>query len=50
MKSKINALGTSNKNKNRGINEFKKGYKHRINITEDEKGNLLVDSQSILNR
>jgi hypothetical protein len=27
----------------RGINEFKEGYKPRINITKDENGNLLAD-------
>jgi hypothetical protein len=34
----------------RGINEFKKGYRPRINIIKDENGNLLADPQSILNR
>jgi hypothetical protein len=34
----------------RGINEFKKGYKPRINITKDENGNLLADPQIVLNR
>jgi hypothetical protein len=34
----------------RGINEFKKGYKPRINIIKDENGNLLADPQSVLNR
>jgi len=29
----------------RGINELKKGYQPRINIIEDENGNLLVDPQ-----
>jgi hypothetical protein len=54
LKGKINELETNNKNKNirdlKGINEFKKGYKPRINIIKDEKGNLLTDSQSFLNR
>jgi prefoldin subunit 5 len=36
LKDEINELETNNKNKNirdlyRGINEFKKGYQHRIN-------------------
>jgi hypothetical protein len=40
LKSKINELETNNKNKNtrdlyRGINEFKKGHKPRINIIKD---------------
>jgi hypothetical protein len=34
----------------RGINEFKKGYQHRINIIKDENGNLLADPQNVLNR
>jgi hypothetical protein len=34
----------------RGINEFKKGYQHRINIIKDENGNLIADPQSVLNR
>jgi hypothetical protein len=34
------------------MKEFKKGYQSRINITDkkDEKGNLLADLQSVLNR
>jgi hypothetical protein len=55
LKGKINEPETNNKNKNirnlyRGINEFKKGYQHRINIIKDENGNLLEDPQSVLNR
>jgi hypothetical protein len=55
LKDKINELENNKKNKNirdlyRGINEFKKGYKPRINIINDENGNLLADPQSILNR
>jgi hypothetical protein len=34
----------------RGINEFKKGYQPRINIIKDENGNLIADSQNVLNR
>jgi hypothetical protein len=34
----------------RGINEFKKGYQPRINIIEDENGNLPVDPQNVLNK
>jgi hypothetical protein len=34
----------------RGINKFKKGYQPRINIKNDENDELLVDSQSVLNR
>jgi hypothetical protein len=48
LKDKVNELETNNKNKNirdlyRGINEFKKGYQPRINITKDENGNPLAD-------
>jgi hypothetical protein len=55
LKGKINELETNNKNKNirdlyRGINKFKKGYQPRINIIEDENGNLLADIQVVLNR
>jgi hypothetical protein len=55
LKGKINELETNNKNKNirnlyRSINEFKKGHQSRINIINDENGNLLADPQSVLNR
>jgi hypothetical protein len=55
LKGKINEPETNNKNKNnrdlnRGINEFKKGYQSRINIIRDENGNLLSYPHSILNR
>jgi hypothetical protein len=33
-----------------GINEFKKGYHPRTNTVRVENGDLLADSQSILNR
>jgi hypothetical protein len=50
LKGKINEPETNNKNKNirdlyRGINEFKKSYQPRINIINDENGNLLADPQ-----
>ena len=32
----------------RGINYLKKGYQHRTDIVEDEKGDLVADSHSIL--
>jgi hypothetical protein len=55
LKGKINELETKNKNKNmkdlyRGINEFKKEYQPKINVIEDENGNLLADPQSVLNK
>jgi hypothetical protein len=55
LKGKINELETNNKNKNirelyRGINELEKRYQPRINIIKDENGNLLADSQNVLNR
>jgi hypothetical protein len=55
LKDKINELETNNKNQNikdlyRGINELKKGYQPRIHIIKDENGNLIADSQNVLNR
>jgi len=34
----------------RGITDFKKGYELRPNIVKDEKGDLVTDCHSILNR
>jgi hypothetical protein len=34
----------------RGLNEFKRGYKPRTNVVEDEKGDLVAESHSILAR
>ena len=34
----------------RGINDFKKGYQPRCNILKDEKGDLVADSHSIVDR
>jgi hypothetical protein len=34
----------------RGFNEFKKGYKPRINIIKDENGNPHADLHSVLDR
>jgi hypothetical protein len=55
LKGKVNEIETNNKNKNirdlyRDINEFKKGYQPRSNITNDVNGNLLDDLQNVLNR
>jgi len=55
LKNKINELETDKKNKNirdlyRGMNWFKKRYQARTDIIKDEKGNLLTDSHSVLNR
>ena len=33
-----------------GISDFKKGYQPRTNIVNDEKGDLVIDSHSILAR
>jgi hypothetical protein len=33
-----------------GTNEFKKGYQPKINIIKNENGNLIADTQSVLNR
>jgi hypothetical protein len=55
LKDSINELASNCKNRNisdlcRGINGFKKGYQLRNNLVKDETGNLIVDSQDILNR
>jgi hypothetical protein len=34
----------------RGINGFKRGYQQRNNLVKDENGDMLADSQNILNR
>ena len=34
----------------RGINDFKNGYYPRCNIVKDEKGDLIADSHSIVDR
>jgi hypothetical protein len=55
LKGKINELAMNSKNKNirnlyRGINEFNRGYQPRSNLVMDENGDLLADSNSIVNR
>jgi hypothetical protein len=55
LKDKINELESNSKNKNirdlyRGIKEFKKGYQPRTNFVKDERGDLLADPRTILNR
>jgi hypothetical protein len=55
MKAKIEELETNSKLKNvrdlyQGINDFKKGYQPRTNMTKDKQGDLVVDSHSILAR
>jgi hypothetical protein len=45
----------NSKNKNirdlyRGINDFKKGYQPGNKLVKDENGDLLADSNTILNR
>jgi hypothetical protein len=54
-KDKINELARSTKNKNirdlcRGLNEFKRGLQLRSNLVKDENGDLLANSDNILNR
>jgi len=34
----------------KGINDFKKGYQPRCNIVKDEKGDLVADNHSIVDR
>jgi hypothetical protein len=55
LRAKFNELETNGKNKNirelyRGNSDFKKGYQSRTNIVKDEKGDLVTDSHSILDR
>jgi hypothetical protein len=55
LKDKINELATNSKNKNirdlcRGINGFKRGYQSRNNLMKDENGDLLAESDHILDR
>jgi hypothetical protein len=55
LKNIINELETNSKNKNirdlyKGINEFKKAYQPKTNMVNEEHGDLLADSHSILNR
>ena len=55
LRAKIEELKTNSKIQNirdlyRGINDFKKGYQPRCNIVKDEKGDLVADSHSILDR
>jgi hypothetical protein len=55
LKGKINELATNSKSKKirdlyRGINEFKGGYQPRSILVKDENGDLLADSNTILNR
>ena len=55
LKAKIEELETHSKIKNirdlyRSISDFKKVYQPRTNIVKDEKGDLVVDSHSILAR
>ena len=55
MKVKIEELESNSKINNardlyRGINDFKKGYQPRTRIVEEEKGDLVADSYSIMAR
>ena len=55
MRAKIEELETNSKIQNitdlyRGINDFKKGYQCRCNIVKDDKGDLVADSHSIVDR
>jgi hypothetical protein len=55
VKDKIDELATNSHNKNirdlyKAINDFKRGYQPISNLVKDENGDLLADSQNILNR
>jgi hypothetical protein len=54
LKDKINELATNSKNKNirdlyRGTNQFKRVCQPKNSLAKDESGDLLADSQNILN-
>jgi hypothetical protein len=46
----MNSKNKNNRDLYRGINEFKRGYQPRSNFVKDENGDLLADSNSIVNR
>jgi len=53
LKAKIEELENNSKIQNirdlfRGINDFKKSYQRRTGIVGDDKGDLVIDSHSIL--
>jgi hypothetical protein len=55
LKNRINELATNSKNKTirdlyGGINEFKRGYQPRSNLVKVEDGDLLAQSNNIVNR
>jgi hypothetical protein len=55
LKEKFIEFKTNSKNKNirdvyRDVNELNKGYQPKSNLVKDENGDLLGDSDNILNR
>jgi hypothetical protein len=55
LKDKIDELATNSRNNNirdlySGISESKRGYQPRSNLVKDENGDLLEESDKILNR
>jgi hypothetical protein len=55
LKDRINELAMNSKSKNirvlyGGINELKRGYQLRNNLVRDGNGDILADSNNILNR
>jgi hypothetical protein len=55
LRGRISELETNSKMRSirdicRGINGFKEGYQHKMDLVKDEKGGLLADCHSILNR
>jgi hypothetical protein len=55
LKGKINEPATNSTNKNirgmhRGINDLKRGYQPRSDLSKDENADLLADSHNILNK
>ena len=55
LKGKLSKIITNSKNKNtrdlnKGIKDFKKVHQVMVNVTKNQNGELLADSNSILNR
>ena len=55
MKGKLSEIEINSKNKNirdlyKGIKDFEKGYRARVNVIKNEIEAMLSDSNSILNR
>ena len=55
LKGTVHELKKNSKNRNirdmdGGINDFKQGYQPRADLAKDKKGDLIADSNSVLNK